>query len=99
MKKNYARPLTSGQVDRLESMTLSDRVKCAVYVSVMGADRVGIATQLGVVYPSLRIDAESIEKEAAELLGVTASALLEVLPPQEIEQILQARAERLSFAE
>lgn len=80
-----------------EQPGLASRANCALIILIHGANNCGYNTRQTVSYPH-SLDSFDIDREAFNLLKDVFSALLEVLPAQDLEQLLKDQRERLSFA-
>ena len=75
--------------------SLKEKVEAATYIAVRGPKNIGIKYKAVLMWPLTRFHDAAVEAYAAHFLAVLHSARLEALPPQEIEQIQTALAERL----
>ena len=83
----------------IEKPTLKNRVHAAAFIASMGAENTGIGTKARLMHPLREFSDEDSQRESARLLGSVLAALLQAMPPREIDRILKDQAESAFFAE
>jgi len=78
--------------------SIQRQVGMALFVIAMGPERVGIATRHKLMWPYVEYTDDDVLRTAATLLANVHTALLEALPPAQIERISKAQDAYLSFA-
>ncbi|MBX2809488.1 MAG: hypothetical protein KTR20_12760 [Cellvibrionaceae bacterium] len=77
--------------------TLQQKVKAAIFMATMGVENSGIRGKAWLMYPLREFSDFDVQRESARFLGDVLTALLEVLPPQRLEQILKDQATSVLF--
>ncbi|MBL4797201.1 MAG: hypothetical protein JKY50_07295 [Oleispira sp.] len=83
----------------MENQTLAQKAGSAAFIASMGAENTGIGTKARLMHPLREFSDEEAQCESGRLLGTVLSALLQAMPPEQIETILKDQAELLSVAE
>ena len=75
--------------------TFMQQYTAALFVAALGAENVGVGTASRVTWPYYVTRPHLVAKEAAELIISVHTALLEALPPQDLERISKEWRQRL----
>lgn len=81
----------------IDKPSYSEKVSCAAHVSTMGIHHTGIGTQAKLMWPLKQWNEGDVELMAARILACALTALLQALPPREIDTIWKLQDEYLSF--
>jgi hypothetical protein len=79
--------------------TLAGKASDAIAVATMGIHHCGISVKAELMWPATEFHDHDVEMAAFKTLGLVLTALLKVLPPQQIDQVLKDQVELLSFAD
>lgn len=79
--------------------TMSEKIQAATHISTMGIHHSGISTQAKLMWPLREFTEYDVELMAARFLAHLLTALLPLLPHQQIDKIWIDQGEYLSFVE
>lgn len=83
----------------LELPSVEAKIGAAIFIASMGAGNAGIRTKAQLMHPLREFSDADAQRESARFLGSVLTALLQVLPQQQIDKILKDQAESVFFAE
>ena len=75
------------------------KLGAAIFIASMGAGNTGLRTKAQLMHPLREFSDADAQRESARFLGSVLTALLQVLPHQQIDKILKDQAESVFFAE
>jgi len=79
--------------------TVAGKTQAAIGIATLGIHHCGISLKANLMWPARVFHDHDVEMAASNTLDLVLTALLKVLPPQEIEQILKDQVGLLSFAD
>lgn len=79
--------------------TLSEKVAAAVWVISYGVERTGTLDLMTLMWPVERFRLSDAKREAEVILSTSLGLLLQKLPAQDLDLILQAQVERMEVIE